>query len=1585
MNGMKQIKPYIYLFVSILLVLSVISPNLFALGLADDQKLVKEAQSETGGDVANLIEKVKGFDFTKEDKILSVLTYMFSTGHYMENVDRGVMGDKVDKTVVHDFNGHKSICGFNDEPQNLLNHNCDIPTLTTALAQRFSDLGALQGLQNAGTTTAKAPFGLGVPAGLPNDKVPVNPKERTDKYTALELYGYNLQYTNYNGEWDNIEVSTEARLLSNFGFFNAMQLAGSAIFNGLTSAFMELFKDFNWNPLKWFANVADAGASAALWTIIDTSDMNVATTHKWKRPTFASTVYNAHYLSDKEIAEKAQQDFLDYFQSELEARAMQKPDIKKVFRLKKDSDEWPVFVYDPHVETEASIKAREAAEAHNASNPDNQVPVPEPVYETEEEQFARWKQEEPQSSYYAEAKGVGIPCPDKSTYGAVRECWDIPWRTYAKKKIKNNDPTIQQIIKDIEDDFSNKNPHYDPNRSIAHWVCAKEDGSVSGKVEYVYSDENTRESENVNSCGVVRPSIQGGLYGTGLGEKGITDTRWKLFKRFQANTTQAGTSSIWRTIAKGITIITNTLLSLSFSNILTALQVPKLVEKVVVAFRDSLYFPFSVFCAALFALFVMLKIFKDFSMVNAFMSIGYLLFIFIICGAILTKPQYMTKAVEEVPTAIDNFLATAILGTKEEEQSSSQMLCSNTGGKNNAIRSMACFVWEINIFTPWVQGQWGTTFENLDSDKMNNNNSTLVGDASVDMGNNTIMNNWAIFQLSRMKSGTITDVDKAGKEGIVQKGLYKVVDLQAGPNNGKDSDARYLETWSGITGKRDSYSFRSMLISIAMLVLVGGFAVLKIETSLMFALLLMISPIMATVALFPGGKRKFLEYVGELGRLLLQRTFITLILLISLLLIKTVISSNSYNTIFVFVLILAVTTRMYYKDIINLMTGCAKSSFGMEMGELREKAKNATPNTFKRKLNMFKRSSAEATAGAVGGGVAGVINSLRYAKEGVVVYDHNGKKVNPFTSSVKKGASDGWKRGGNFEFNKQRRAGFGTLDQLFISNEDAKKAINKENADKKSQLRVTTDSLREVMKENLRKKNVDVETAKSEYNRTKEAYIELLTKKESASGTPLGDNNDAQNEIDKLELELQEKNKILENAVYQQAVSASAITLLDKLQQSNFQNLTPELNRILRSYSPDKKYIQQDEDGNMLYSISEAKAAEEFISRLTKYAYEEYELETYSIRADLKNRFGRNKQYNKENESGTNEDYDDDLPFNNGEKTTSGKHRVTDEDSKDAKTQRKILQGLGSILEKANPLDKKFVMNTKKGLIGSILTEEDTYDTLFGNDTDKLNKVLQGDKLPDEDSNIFNQDDFEEKRKMFDQEEKEGVDKYFNNTAEQFGRQKIFNNNFDDSDDEIYDFSKPQIDLEDENSVSNFKGKKVTTLREELSNIEDTIRERIVGQEEDNTNEKPVFRNLNQTVSVNDAVVSEDAKIQFDQNNKTRVKTAEVLVEDVIQNTNDSDLLKENEYFRNSMSQLFMLADSLDNTTKPKVDSINKKENVAVIEDRGKLFKEMMVNLLAGKEVHTASKNLSSKGKIEQDNNTGAKEFKSRRNRGGRR
>ena len=59
MNGMKQIKPYIYLFVSILLVLSVISPNLFALGLADDQKLVKEAQSETGGDVANLIEKVK--------------------------------------------------------------------------------------------------------------------------------------------------------------------------------------------------------------------------------------------------------------------------------------------------------------------------------------------------------------------------------------------------------------------------------------------------------------------------------------------------------------------------------------------------------------------------------------------------------------------------------------------------------------------------------------------------------------------------------------------------------------------------------------------------------------------------------------------------------------------------------------------------------------------------------------------------------------------------------------------------------------------------------------------------------------------------------------------------------------------------------------------------------------------------------------------------------------------------------------------------------------------------------------------------------------------------------------------------------------------------------------------------------------------------------------------------------------------------------------------------------------------------------------------------------------------------------------
>ena len=1640
MIKLKQIKTYLYLIFSVFLLASIIFPNMFTSVFADDEKLVNEAKSETGGDVANLIEKVKGYDFEKEDKITSVLTYMFSTGHYMENVDRGVLGSKVDETVVHNFNGHKSICGFDNEPQNLLNHNCDIPTLTTALAQRFSDLGALQGMQNAGTTTAKAPFGLGIPSGLPNDKVPANPKERRDKFTALELYGYNLQYTNYNGEWDNIEVSTEARLLSNFGFFNHMQLIGSMIFESFGSAFMTLFKDFNWNPLKWFANVVDAGSSAALWTIIDTSDLNVASTHKWKRPAFASTVYNAHYLSDKEIVNKAQEDFFEYFKSELEARAMKKPDIKKVFRLKKDSEEWPVFVYDPHVETEASIKAREAAEAHNAANPKNPVPVPEPVYETEEEQFARWKKDDPQASYYAEAKGVGIPCPDKSTYGAVRECWDEPWLHYAKKKIKNNDPTIQQIIKDIEDDFSNQKPHYDPNRSIAHWVCANENGELDEKIksfEHLYKEENTREGETLNSsCSPVRPSIQGGLYGTGLGEKGITDTRWKMFKRFQSNPNFAGTATIWRPIARGITIVTNTLLSLSFSNILTALQIPKLVEKVVTAFRDSFFFQLSVLGAAAFGLFVMLKLFKDFSMVNAFTSIGYLLFVFIICGAILTKPHNMTKAIEEVPTAIDNFLAEAVLGSNPDDQSSSQKLCSNSGGKYNAVRSMACYVWEINIFTPWVQGQWGTTFENLDSDKLSNQNSDLVGDASVDMGNGSIMNNWAIFQLSKMKSGSITDVDRKSKEGVIQKGLYKLVDLQAGPNNGEKSDARYLETWSGITGKRDSYAFRSMLISIAMLILIGGFAVLKIETSLMFALLLMISPIMATVALFPGGKRKFIEYLGELARLFVQRVFITLILLITLLMLKTVISTSNYNTIFVFVLVLAVTTRMYYKDIINMLTGGAKSGFGLEMGELTRKAKHATPQTISRKFNMFKRGTAEATAGAVGGGVAGVINSIRYAKDGVTIYDHDGKKVNPFISSVKQGASDGWRRGSNFEFNKQRRAGFGSVDQLFIASEDAIKAINKENADNSSKLRVTTASLKETLKKDLNKTGDKVNQSYSQFKKKKEELVEFVNNNQDVINSQ---NMLGKEHIYQAQQKLQNELSILEEDyrrfVYDYTVQKSAITLVDKLAQNNFQNLPPELNRILRSYNPGQKFIVQDESGKMVYSKNELMASKQFMEQLTKYAYDVSTIENYSIRDDIKSRFIKKSKLGQETDIPENvvddlktiiqdSNPDEEVVFDNIPHNPDEKHHITDEEKNEVKVQRKTLLGLGKILDDFNPLDKPFVVDRKKGLMGSLLSDEDTHSTLFGNDTDKLNQVLAGDTLPDKDATILAQDFEDERDRLFNDDfddSSKGIDKYFNKTAEEFSKQesykKIYDNNFEDE--EVFDFSsnrveknkpttqptKPIIDLEDDNSVSNLKGKEVTTLREELQSIEESVRntnqeitnkihDKIIGEKE----EQPLmFRNLNQNISVNNKdVITDEMKEQFDKDKRTTVKAAEVLVEDVIQNTENNDLLKENEYFRNSMTQMFMLADSIDETTKPKIDSVNtEKRNVVINEG----FKEIMANIFIGKKmdaitgaISKSESPVSSKGRqgkgVQRDSNTGTKEFKSRRNprnRGGRR
>lgn len=67
---------------------------------------------------------------------------------------------------------------------------------------------------------------------------------------------------------------------------------------------------------------------------------------------------------------------------------------------------------------------------------------------------------------------------------------------------------------------------------------------------------------------------------------------------------------------------------------------------------------------------------------------------------------------------------------------------------------IGCRLWEEFLFKPWVRGQFGTEYSKLyaagtkGATIMNNVNKSWVGSASVPLGGNTVIHNWALYQLS---------------------------------------------------------------------------------------------------------------------------------------------------------------------------------------------------------------------------------------------------------------------------------------------------------------------------------------------------------------------------------------------------------------------------------------------------------------------------------------------------------------------------------------------------------------------------------------------------------------------------------------------------------------------------------------------------------------------------------------------------------------------------------------------------------------------------------------------------------------------
>lgn len=1020
----------ITLMLLFVIILPILSPLIISFAEDNDggEKKIKEEYGTYAGDdeyTHEVLGKFAGEDYHGREK--EDFAYVFSrvaVPSYIYDVSSGVIAKKGDKSQVKEYNGGKFLCDPAGGEYNLVTHNCNIPNFSSQLGQSVMRVVSPSGIVNGERKNAKPMFSWGVPAEIPGNNVPIDPALRNTNYTGLEILGYNLKYTDYNGEWDDIIPSTEARLLSNFGFMDNINLTGTTIVNGVKSGMSEFIEGLEWNPFTWLGNITNAfevGSSAGLLTIIDTSDMNIATTHGWVRSgQSTSSFYNVYVLSDKEILEFASLKMAKMFGAMLNAKVNSNPELSAIF----DLEEPPHFVFDPDLETEASKKARAKAEAdnkdidaynasvdsYNASRPKDQparkkkdhVAIPEKKIVPEEEQFEKWKKSEPR---VAEGAGKGIDCGDTGNSGDFEACWTEKWTAYRDAEFNASSAIIQGILKLIEKEVMESDPYADTTKAVSHYACADEKGKMikdsMGQPVYAYKENKDGVPVPTGACGPIRPTLEAGYFGTGRpGE--ITDTRHVSRVGASGGLIRAipifggslnGFASLLQNIAKLNAQLLNELINLAFSPLMEKLGITTIVKSSIESFKKTIFYPFIVIAIMFAALSMLFNVIRQRSLKSFFVSFLSMLVIFLVGVILLNSPDKLVDFVDKVPAEAETKLAGLILGNGSRDGG----LCvTDSSDKNAGVRSAQCNIWQTLVFQPWTYGQFGTNYNNLYSngnaplygDALENKNQDLVGDAKVNLGGGNIMNNWAVYQANEMTSGTITGWDKNNPPGSVSKNLYKVVDVQAGPNNGKLSDGRYFDNWTGRSGVRLQVAVQSGILSIFMLFAVGSLLLLKIQLTLVFSLLLLGLPFMLLYGVVPKGKLKLIGYGAVLLSLLIKRILATFMVSLMLLMLNTAAPANAdgYGSVFFASMIVVGFFHYYKKEILNLFRLDAESQFagnGVLSGNpdaMNNAFEQYVPRNVRHQMARKKASMTGAASGALGGAFAGMRAGRKHNK-----------------------------------------------------------------------------------------------------------------------------------------------------------------------------------------------------------------------------------------------------------------------------------------------------------------------------------------------------------------------------------------------------------------------------------------------------------------------------------------------------------------------------------------------------------------------------------------------------------------------------
>lgn len=147
----------------------------------------------------------------------------------------------------------------------------------------------------------------------------------------------------------------------------------------------------------------------------------------------------------------------------------------------------------------------------------------------------------------------------------------------------------------------------------------------------------------------------------------------------------------------------------------------------------------------------------------------------------------------------------------------------------NMRSSISCRFWETFLLKPWSQGQFGTDYHKLwaqgkipdweapeKAADLTNVNEEMVGDASVPLGNNEVINNWAFYQLSAQTNvhvATGAEGSPAKYTNGVANDWWRIVDVLANYSEVKKqmtvtgSSAPITGQDSGSVSTSGSYTF----------------------------------------------------------------------------------------------------------------------------------------------------------------------------------------------------------------------------------------------------------------------------------------------------------------------------------------------------------------------------------------------------------------------------------------------------------------------------------------------------------------------------------------------------------------------------------------------------------------------------------------------------------------------------------------------------------------------------------------------------------------------------------------------------------